>query len=49
MSNKDDRVALRLSSAEMQELEALASKEHRSLSAMVRLLIKEASTERKAP
>ncbi len=49
MSDLDERFVLRISAGEMQELRVLATKEHRSLSAMVRLLIKEATTEKEAP
>ncbi len=45
----DERLVLRIGAEAKQELKALAAKEGRTASAMVRLLIKEASTERKAP
>ncbi len=49
MSDKTEWLTLRVSASEMEDLKALASKDDRSLSAMVRLLIKEATTEKEAP
>ncbi len=43
MSDLDQRLVLRLNASELQELRQLAAKDHRSVSAMVRVLIAEAT------
>ncbi len=42
-------ISLRMSDEEKEAIKALAEREHRSVSSMIRVLIREASTERKAP